>query len=230
MYRRVVHSQDSPNVGNLLDSQRALYWLPGVLVCKESRGVALLKYELTFSGNALASGADAGVFEPRTYFNFERDILYFRKVWQYYSDWEQSLAEQFAYWIEEEQFQRIKHIGVDLVSSYPTMSLYHLDSRNPKGLRTLYMCSEDNDLDVQDIHFQPLEEIYNEYFLAEAKRNFRAAETVYKQWTERNKDTDAIDFDDLGIKGLYRFPNIIKALEMGDSPDLVFVNAVNLVD
>lgn len=196
-------------------------------VCQESRQVALLRYELTFSGCETHSFL-MDCYPPKTYFNFERDTLYFRKAHKRVvpqSDEDEVTPARFGFHVNREQFDQIRSIGVDVGSSSATTSLSFLNYLNPRDLRTVYLCTEEGDLRAEQFfYFEPLKEKDYEKFVADTR-------TDSQRWfwpPEQEPEMRARDENDLiRSKGVGHFLKMQKSLQSGDTPEFRLVKGVN---
>lgn len=202
-------------------------------MCRESRSVSLPKYDQIsgLSKKKARKSPGAGVW-----FNYQVDILYLRNVWDdhyrvmnEYSPMygsAQSLTELFLKSIPKDQLRQIQSIALDIFSSLPIMSLHFLEKGEPKGVKNLYLCSEDVDLNVRKIQLRPLEEGHHEYFKSEAKAYFgvplRRAALGPEGW-------DIPDVAYIESEGLRWYPHLQMILEWNGSSNLILANAVSPV-
>lgn len=103
--------------------------VPPILhVCHESRAVAMKHYTLSFGGFSYdylsrVPGSDdwedlrfqvVSTLPPRVYFNFERDILYFRGDWNENVEGEWGCFNQFPRLIDKADLERVQKVGFHL--------------------------------------------------------------------------------------------------------------------
>lgn len=95
--------------------------IPPILhVCSESRAVGLKHYTLAFKSQRFDDGwtdgsePETNVLPPRVYFNFERDMLYFREKWNKKVNGEWCCLLQFPSLVDEYDLKRVRKVGLDV--------------------------------------------------------------------------------------------------------------------
>lgn len=129
--------------------------IPPILhACSESRAVGLKHYTLAFeSQRSIRPWTDTpehriNVLPPRVYFNFERDILYFRERWNKGVQGAWCCLSQFRFLVNEGDLKRIRQVGLDVnarVCSLKTSSeiCHYANFAAWDALETLYLGYED---------------------------------------------------------------------------------------
>ena len=95
--------------------------IPPILhVCSESRAVGLKYYTLAFKSQRFnhrwtdTPEHQIDVLPPRVYFNFERDMLYFREKWNKNVKGAWSCLSQFTNLVNEYDLKRVRRVGLDV--------------------------------------------------------------------------------------------------------------------
>jgi hypothetical protein len=95
--------------------------IPPILhVCSESRVVGLKYYTLAFKSQrfdrrwADTLEHEIDVLPPRVYFNFERDMLYFREKWNKNVKGAWSCLSRFTDLVNEYDLKRVRKVGLDV--------------------------------------------------------------------------------------------------------------------
>jgi len=95
--------------------------IPPILhVCSESRAVGLKHYTLAFESQRFAHRwtdtpeHKINVLPPRVYFNFERDMLYFRENWNKNVEGAWCCLSRFTNLLNKGDLKRVRRVGLDV--------------------------------------------------------------------------------------------------------------------
>jgi hypothetical protein len=115
-------------------------------VCAESRAIALKSYKLRFSSLPFWISNNCS-FPAQIYFNFARDVLYFRSG----GPSEGLHFDEFMATCLPADMQKVKAVGLDIVAKAESYTSLHYDitlygaqiRKSFKGLQTFFVCQEE---------------------------------------------------------------------------------------